>query len=73
MRDKFEENFEESKQIAILWEVEPTITKIKKIKTTKYFDKLSNDETEQYFKTQIYYRTLDIIIKQHKHRFNGIN
>ncbi|XP_025190334.1 zinc finger MYM-type protein 1-like [Melanaphis sacchari] len=77
MRDKFEEVFEEAKQIAILWGVEPTFTKIRKTKTTKYFDELSNDErlhdAEQYFKTQIYYRTLDIIIKQLEHRFNGMN
>ena len=77
MRDKFEEVFEEAKQIAISWGVEPTFTKIRKRKTTKYFDELSNDErlhdAEQYFKTQIYHRTLDIIIKQLQHRFNGMN
>lgn len=77
MRNKFEEVFEEAKQIAISWGVEPTFTKIRKTKTTKYFDELSNDErlhdAEQYFKTQIYYRTLDIIIKQLEHRFNGMN
>ncbi|CAI6348917.1 unnamed protein product [Macrosiphum euphorbiae] len=77
MRNKFEEVFEEAKQIAISWGVEPTFTKIRKTKTTKFFDELSNDErlhdAEQYFKTQIYYRTLDIIIKQLEHRFNGMN
>jgi len=77
MRNKFEEVFEEAKQIAISWGVEPTFTKIRKTKTTKYFVELSNDErlhdAEQYFKTQIYYRTLDIIIKQLEHRFNGMN
>jgi hypothetical protein len=77
MRDKFEEVLEEAKKIAILWGVEPTFTKIRKRKTTKYFDGLSNDErlldAEQYFKIQIYYCTLDIIIKQIERRFNGIN
>ncbi|KAL4126425.1 hypothetical protein QTP88_010647 [Uroleucon formosanum] len=56
-RDKIEEVFEEAKQIAISWGVEPTLTKVRKRKTTKYFDELSNDEllfySEQYFKTQI--------------------
>jgi hypothetical protein len=77
MRDKFDEVFEEAKQIAIPWGVEPTFTKIRKRKTTKCFDELSNDkrllDAEQYFKTQIYFRTLDIIIKQLEHRFNGMN
>lgn len=73
MRDKFEEVFEEAKQIVISWGVEPTFTKIRKRKTTKYFDELSNNkrllDAEQYFKTHIYYRTLDIIIKQLEHQF----
>jgi hypothetical protein len=30
-------------------------------------------DAQQYFKTQIYYRTLDIIIDQLKNRFNGMN
>jgi len=69
--------FSKAKQIVILWGVEPTFTKTRKIKTTKYFDELSNDErlldAEQYCKTQIYFHTLDIIIKQLEHRFNGMN
>lgn len=77
MRDNFNEVFEEAKQISTSWGVEPTFTKIRKRKTTKYFDELSSDErlldAEQYFKTQIYYRTLDIIVEQLKHRFNGMN
>ena len=69
--------FEEARQIATRRGVEPTFTKIRKRKTTKYFDELSSDKcllnAEQYFKTQIYYRTPDIINEQLKHRFNGMN
>ncbi|KAF0688014.1 zinc finger MYM-type protein 1-like, partial [Aphis craccivora] len=38
MRDNFNEVFEEAKQISTSWGVEPTFTKIRKRKTTKYFD-----------------------------------
>lgn len=44
MHDKFEKVFEEDKRIAISWRVEPTFTKIRKRRTTKYFDKLNSNE-----------------------------
>jgi hypothetical protein len=77
MSDNFEEVFKEANQIATSWEVQPTFNNIRKRKTTKDFDEFSRDErlldVKQYFKTQIYYRTLDIIIEQLKHGFNRMN
>lgn len=44
---------------------------------SKYFDELSSDDrlldAEQHFKMQIYFRKVDLIIEQLKHRINSMD
>lgn len=77
MRDNFDQINEESKVLAKTWGVHSNFTKIRKKISPRMFDELSCDErehdSEKYFKTQIYFRTLDIIMQQLNQGFSGTN
>ncbi|XP_044134789.1 zinc finger MYM-type protein 1-like [Bufo gargarizans] len=78
---KYRDNFDGAKQTAVelaeKWNIQPQFENKRARKVKRHFDELSIDERlqdpEQYFKTGVFYRCLDIVTNQLSNRFAGMS
>lgn len=77
MRANFTETVESAAATARSWGIQPMFENKRLRKVPKFADELSSDErlsdAKSYFKTQIYYGTLDIVIRQLEVRFRSLH
>lgn len=76
-RKEFEDLKMQANNIAVKWSINPEFSKTRQRKVKRHFDEICEDErlqdSESFFKVNIFYRVLDIIINQLRSRFLGIN
>lgn len=76
-RKEFEDLKMQANNIAVKWSINPEFSKTRQRKVKRHFDEICEDErlqdSESFFKVNIFYRVLDIIINQLRSRFLGMN
>lgn len=76
LRNNFDDINNKAIDVATKWGITATFMQKRQRKTKKYFNELCDDErltdSEEYFKVNVFYRALDIIIFQLHNRFKGL-
>lgn len=76
LRGGFDEVECQAKKLAVMWDIEPTMSKKRQKKVKTYFDELSSDcvmyNSLHRFKVRVFYGAIDILIVQLNERFQSM-
>lgn len=76
LRGEFDEVVRQAKEMAVLWDIDPSMSNKRPRKVKTFFDELSNDcvisDSLQRFKVKVFYGAIDILIVQLTERFQSM-